>query len=216
MLITACKNSKNIKYFHIFRENRLEILPMCDILSRCQRNTLHASPSSRGLGHRVFIPATRVRIPLEMPFFLAFFCDTVSNPCKKQAATWKINFPVAAFSFCRNFLQAKNGITHFLAGCSALAQRGDARARRRSAPPSNPVGDAIFFGFLPKFKSNPCKKQPAAWKINFPVAAFSFCRNFLHHKNLSIRLTKYLSSSIFFPEIEIFTIFLQSDKKCGE
>ena len=26
------------------------------------------SPSSRGLGHRVFIPATRVRIPLEMPF----------------------------------------------------------------------------------------------------------------------------------------------------
>ena len=28
------------------------------------------SPSSRGLGHRVFIPATRVRIPLEMPFFV--------------------------------------------------------------------------------------------------------------------------------------------------
>ena len=31
-----------------------------------------ASPSSRGLGHRVLIPATWVRIPLEMPFFCLF------------------------------------------------------------------------------------------------------------------------------------------------
>ena len=43
-----------------------------------------ASPSSRGLGHRVLIPATWVRIPLEMPFFLSFFPRIVSNPCKKQ------------------------------------------------------------------------------------------------------------------------------------
>ena len=34
---------------------------------------LTASLSSRGLGHRVFIPATRVRIPVGMPFFLSFF-----------------------------------------------------------------------------------------------------------------------------------------------
>ena len=31
--------------------------------------TSDASPSSSGLGHRVFIPATRVRLPLKMPVF---------------------------------------------------------------------------------------------------------------------------------------------------
>ena len=43
-----------------------------DILRQYQHYVLCVSPSSRGLGHRVFIPATRVRIPLEMPFFCLF------------------------------------------------------------------------------------------------------------------------------------------------
>ena len=38
---------------------------------------LYASPSSRGLGHRVFIPATRVRLPLEMPFFFGRLAQLV-------------------------------------------------------------------------------------------------------------------------------------------
>ena len=61
------------------------------------------SPSSRGLGHRVLIPATWVRIPLEMPFFCLFFQESLRNPRKKQATAWQINLPVVAFSFCRYF-----------------------------------------------------------------------------------------------------------------
>ena len=58
---------------------------------------LNASPSSRGLGHRVLIPATWVRIPLEMPFF--YLKIGVSYPCKKQAAVWKIKFSHCCFFF---------------------------------------------------------------------------------------------------------------------
>ena len=66
----------------------------------------NASPSSRGLGHRVFIPATRVRIPLEMPFFLSFFLNAVINPCKKHSLTLTNKFVrQASFFLLWNFLQ---------------------------------------------------------------------------------------------------------------
>ena len=69
---------------------------------------LHASPSSRGLGHRVFIPATRVRIPLEMPFFCLFFPRIVTQSLQKATPDFgKFHLPVRSFSFCRYFLRCK-------------------------------------------------------------------------------------------------------------
>ena len=62
---------------------------------------MNASPSSRGLGHRVLIPATWVRLPLEMPFSFFNARSVVPNPCKKQAtALENFVFPAVAFSFC--------------------------------------------------------------------------------------------------------------------
>ena len=134
------------------------------------------SPSSRGLGHRVLIPATWVRIPLEMPFFLPFFQDPLRNPRKKQATAWQIYLPAVAFSFCFGiFCTAKNGITHLLSHCLALLALWGCvtQALRRSAP----RGDAIF---LPFFSTShrkrviPAKSNQWLWKINFPRHCFFF------------------------------------------
>ena len=77
-----------------------------------------ASPSSRGLGHRVFIPATRVRLPLEMPFYFLNARSVVPNPCKKQAtASENFVFPAVAFSFCLLFIfcaSAKMGLLTYV------------------------------------------------------------------------------------------------------
>ena len=108
---------------------------------------LRASPSSRGLGHRVFIPATRVRIPLEMPFFLSFFPRIVSNPCKKQSSVRKFIFRQRIFLFAVIFCNAKNGITHLPAGCrrfilhSTSCEGGCAPARRAAPAVESQIED---------------------------------------------------------------------------
>ena len=112
-----------------------------------------ASPSSRGLGHRVLIPATWVRIPLEMPFFLSFFPRIVSNPCKKQSSAGKCIFR-RGFFFLRLFFAAqKMGLLTCLwvaVALSSIALRAKEDALRLVGlrPPSNPIGDAIFLSFF--------------------------------------------------------------------
>ena len=103
---------------------------------------LRASPSSRGLGHRVFIPATRVRIPLEMPFFLSFFSkNRYAIPAKSNSGLWQISFarPEFFFLLCY-FLRCKKWDCSLSVGlpCASCPAGCDARARRRGAPPSNP------------------------------------------------------------------------------
>ena len=55
------------------------------------KGMFRASLSSRGLGHRVFIPATRVRIPMGMPFF---------SP--HQVSRWTTLFPIVRISGWKN------------------------------------------------------------------------------------------------------------------
>ena len=96
-----------------------------------------ASPSSRGLGHRVLIPATWVRIPLEMPVF-CFFPSIGSQSRKKQFLTSaNLICSVRIFSFCFNHFLLKNGIAHLSIGLRSRCSRSSSL---RSS--SNPIGDA--------------------------------------------------------------------------
>ena len=52
----------------------------------------NVSPSSRGLGQRVLIPSTGVRLPLEMPFFCLFSGIFFSSPIE-VAAVYKKVYP---------------------------------------------------------------------------------------------------------------------------
>ena len=71
------------KYFFLAFE--ICILPKMLYLI-CNDNDVvnDASPSSRGLGHRVFIPATRVRIPVGMPFFFACIAAQLVPCCRRS------------------------------------------------------------------------------------------------------------------------------------
>ena len=60
--VRADKKIRKKHFFHLFG---FAFFKKHSILG----NMFLTSLSSRGLGHRVFIPATRVRIPMGMPFF---------------------------------------------------------------------------------------------------------------------------------------------------
>ncbi len=67
-------------FFLKFSSSELDFSEKSAILMTCQ-----ASLSSRGLGHRVFIPATRVRIPVGMPIFLS------SSYCQSPQSVQMLN-----------------------------------------------------------------------------------------------------------------------------
>ena len=59
-----------------------------------ENGTDRVSPSSRGLGHRVLIPATWVRIPLEMPYLPAY--QNHQSPVLKNFANFICRFSKSA------------------------------------------------------------------------------------------------------------------------
>ena len=101
--------------------------------------TSDASPSSSGLGHRVFIPATRVRLPLEMPFFCLFLWNHRERSREKRPARLRqILFARRACAFTLfHFLRRKKWDCSLSGGLPSL--RSGTSSLRSS---STPVGDA--------------------------------------------------------------------------
>ena len=99
----------------------------------------NVSPSSRGLGHRVLIPATWVRIPLEMPVFgfAVDFCRPI--PCRPQAAGWSLpTFPCRRqrrrqFSRSGTFAAKKWDCSLFV-GCLAYSKKSPCGGGRAASP----------------------------------------------------------------------------------
>ena len=140
---------------------------------------LYASPSSRGLGHRVFIPATRVRLPLEMPFFCLFSEITVTqSPQKASNSFRKQVFPLLLFLFALIifcFCKKWDCSLSMPLPCVTrpLGLRYSGTSSLRSSWRCHFF--CLFFFNIPPKKSNPCKKQSMALENKFsPPLLFLF------------------------------------------
>ena len=140
------------------------------------------SPSSRGLGHRVLIPATWVRIPLEMPFFLPFFSTSHRKrviPVKSKQWLWKIYFPRHCFFFLRFIFYGRKKWNYSFCPIALRYSPLLGAALLRLFVASLLVEMPFF---LPFFSTShrkrviPVKSKQWLWKIYFPRHCFFFLR----------------------------------------